>query len=180
MLKKLIPLCLLALAACTNNPIPAHMMEPREQSFKQVDGNYYLKGKLAIGDVIRSLEWQEDDPFFNNLPFALQRGFNAAGLLNQNASDAEYHLLSDIKDFQMPSCMFGSCETGCAVEYTLVEAKSGDPVYRELVVVPHTSEYPLFGANSTMVIYEAAGGAFGENIAHIAQSLARKTEADIR
>jgi hypothetical protein len=56
------------------------------------------------------------------------------------------------------------------------DIKRDKVVYEELLVVPYTGEYPLFGANMYIVMRAMAGAALGENYAHLLQVLSRKNQ----
>lgn len=173
-------LLLLMLAACAPSPLVSSQMMPDKVIYGQIEKNAYLKGKIMVGEVDYAGEKKGMAPLYISASDSLALTLQQAGYLAADEASAKYRLNATIKDVEFPSCLFGSCETGSAVKYTLNDIKRDRTVYQELLVVPYTGEYPLFGANMTLVQRRMLGSALGENYAHLLQVLSRKIKSDFK
>lgn len=171
---------LLALTGCAPNPLPTYTMQPNKALYGQIEKDFYLKNKLAISNFESNLGDENSKIFYSNAHLAAQQALTQANLLSMDATKAQYILAANIMDVQYPSCMFGTCETGSSIEYSLTDSKTGSVVYKELLVVPHNYEYPVFGADPNVFIIEATGGAIGNNFAHLIHVLTNKNKADLK
>jgi hypothetical protein len=186
MMKKI---CLLsaaiALAGCSANPIPMASMQPSPVVYGQLQKEFFLKEKIALDTVQLHLPPKPlNKNFYNeiyaNSNAAFASALDQAGLLAKNADTAPYKLTATVVDVQDPSCAFKTtCETGSSIQYELRKAKDGAVVYKELVVVPFSLDFPLFGANMPLVIQDAMGGALGNNFAHVIHVLTNLSQKEV-
>lgn len=171
-------LCLL-LAACQPIPLPPAQMQANKVVYEQIEPDAYLRHKLVVDHV----DYEDGEsalaPLFRDATDALSDSLAQGGYL-ATSGRAHYSLSATIKDIKFPRCLFGSCETGAAVYYRLTDNKRKKLVYEELLVVPYTGEYPLFGANMTLVQRQMLGAALGENFAHLIHVLSLKKQKDLQ
>lgn len=168
-----------ALAACQPAPLAPSQMLPSEAVYGQINQDGFLKGKIMVDDVTYAGERELLAPLYSEAGMSLAMVLNQSGYIAADEKAAQYRLSAVIRDTQIPRCFFGSCESGAAIDYTLVRIKDGKTVFSQLLVVPYTMEYPLFGADMGLVQRGALGGALGENYAHLLQVLSRKTKKEL-
>lgn len=171
---------MLALSACAPEPLEPVQMVPAEAVYGQVDKNRYLSDKMIVGNVTFQTGAERMAPLYSNASTSLESMLLQAGYLAKDEKSARYRLDATIKDVAFPSCIFGYCETGASVEYMMTRIKDEDIVYRDMLVVPHTGEYPLMGANMALVQRHMLGAALGENYAHLLQVLSRLKKSDLK
>ncbi len=163
-------------------PLPMHSMIPNDVVYSQIQKDFYLKNKIALGEFTPNLPSPLDNGYpnklFLNARSAAQQALSKANLLAQDTANAKYILSASIEDVANPRCIFGSCENGSSIKYTLINSKTKEIVYSELLIVPFTYEYPAFGANMDVVFQESFGGAVANNFAHLIHVLTKKTKKD--
>lgn len=173
-------LLLLALTACENHPLPVELLEPQPAVYGQIEREFYLKGKIAVGEFKYQAAHKHLAPLYADTNIAVANALRKAGYLSGDASHAPYFLTGIIKDVQNPKCLFANCDTGSAIEYTLTDTEEDVVVYHELLVVPYTYDIPLLGGDEVMIIQHGYGGAIGNNIAHLLHVLNQKTKSDLQ
>lgn len=171
----------LLLAACAPHPpLSSYTMQANDRVYGQIQKSFYLKNKLAISDFTYETSNQNMAHLYDNSKYAAQISLTKAGLMASNPNNAEYTLSAVIKDVGFPRCIFGTCETGSSIEYTLKHSKGDKIAYKQLLVVPYNYEYPAFGSNMEFVLCSAVGGAVGENLAHLMHVLTDKKKEDLK
>ena len=154
-------------------------MAADKKVYDQIDESFYLKRKITVDNVVYQGKNGRAAPLYTNAAAALKESLGKAGML-ASEERAPYVLNGYIKDVGVPSCFFGTCETGAAIEYTLTDTKKDKIVYEELLVVPYMSEYPIMGADMNVVMRSTVGGAVGENYAHLIHVLSDKTQKELQ
>ena len=178
--KQILLVCLIGiLSACTLPPIPEQKMRASDAVYNQIQKEYFLKNKIAISKIESHIASDRMRVRYDNATLAAQNSLEKAGLLAADDKKASYVLSGAIKDVAVPSCSFGTCEVGSAIEYTLIDKNTGKTVYQELLVVPYSYDYPVFGANMAVVITEAMAGAIGNNFAHLIHVLTEKKKKNL-
>jgi hypothetical protein len=174
---------MLALAACAKPvPIDAQRMLPSEKVYEQTSDRFYLKHKIVLGEFeYAGVNKQVGDVTFANFRAAVEQALRKGGYL-ADGDHGTYRLSGKIMEVKVPHCVFGTCESGSAIEYTLTHTGSGKIAFQQLVVVPYTMECPVFMNDSMVaqIIMKAYTETVGANIAQLIQILNRKTAADLR
>ena len=170
---------ILALAACENKPLPVSLLEAPQAVYGQLEKNPYLSGKISVGEFKYRGKRERLAPLYLYTDQAVANGLRKAGYLANDPAQAKYTLSGEIKDVQWPACLFASCDTGSAIEYTMIN-KDEYVAYHEMLVVPYTYERPLMGGDEVMILQQGLGGAIGNNIAHLLHVLNQKTKSDLQ
>ncbi len=177
-------LAVLALSACAKPvPLAVNSMLPSEVVYEQTSRHFYLNHKISVGTFAYGGEnTAYGEVTFQNFGAALHSALQKGGYLAKG-SHARYRLTGEIKEVKVPRCLFGSCESGAAIAYTLTDTRSGKVVYDDLLVVPYTCEAPVFMNDPKVqqqVIMNAYTQTVGANIAQLIQVLNRKTASDLK
>jgi hypothetical protein len=160
--------------------LPITFLEPQPPVYGQLEKDTFLKGKIAVGEFKYNAAHKGLAPLYTYTNLAVADALRKAGYLASNAEKAPYLLSGVIKDVQPPRCLFANCDTGSAVEYTLMDTKKDEVAYHELVVVPYTYDIPFMGGDEVMILQQGYGGAIGNNIAHLLHVLNQKTKSDLQ
>ena len=166
---------LLSLSACTPDPMPSTYLVANQKVYSQIEPDFYLKNKIIVDNVTYQADNARSAPLYANAADALAHSLSQANMLAPDQKSGAYRLSGVIKNVGWPSCMFGSCETGSAINYTMTDIKTGKTVYDETLVVPYMSEYPFGGQPNFLA---TLGGAVGENYAHLIHVLSMKKQKD--
>lgn len=174
----LIPSLALLAFGCDLKPIEPQYMLPKEQAYSMMAKNPYMHGRISKVSATSNLENENDRMFFSRFSEALDSALGSAGLKGNKKPN--YALDAQLLDTDVSSCLFGTCEGGSAIAYTL-KNETGKTVYSDTVVVPYNHEYQMFDERAA----QSAGlntmtGAVGENIAHLIQVLSRKTKGEVQ
>jgi hypothetical protein len=171
---------LLTLTACDPVPLATQQMMPSPVVFEQIEHSDVFKGAIMVEKVsYDDAENPRMGKLYDGAADSLGMALMQAGYLAADEASAKYSLYASVKDVQFPRCVWATCETGSAIEYTLTDIKRGKVVYQELLVVPYTMEYPLLSDNPE-IPRAALGGALGQNYAHLLHVLSRKKPNDFK
>lgn len=176
-------LLIVSLSACAPPP-PLHtsIMQPNDAVYTQVNKAPYLKGKIALAGISAETQDADVNALYANASLAAQSALTKAGLMAESPNAAPFVLSGTIKDVGTPRCFFGTCESGSSVQYSLINTKTKQKVYSDLLVVPYTMQCPVFmdGAQTYATVMNTFGGAYGNNLAQLIQVLSRKTKEDLK
>lgn len=168
---------LATVTACEPVLLDRAAMLPSDVAYDRVSKNAFLRNKITVGEFLSQADEQLNlANFSGTLSDALRR----AGLRSADNAKATYEITGTILEVGNPQCFFGVCDNGSAIRYELTHIKQQRVVWTETIVVPHSMNYPLFGADIDQVILSSFTGAIGENISHTIQLLGQKTAKDLQ
>jgi hypothetical protein len=178
-LKLAMLLVALMLAGCKMQPFSRDSMVPPEAVYAQLEPDPYLQGKVAVGGFTYRGDNSRLSEAYLHAGEAMEKGLDKAKLLYHTVANAPYVLSAEIRDVQAPSCFFGTCDGGAAVDYVLTERATQRVAYQDLIVVPYTFTYTVFTGSDTQRQRQGYAGAVGENIAHMMHVLTTLTQKQL-
>jgi hypothetical protein len=165
---------LLCLSACAQ-PLPSSAFAPANQDFyKDLPQDYYLKGKLAVGQVTNSYSPKDiiTGPAYGE---AIATIFGNAGLIASGRPS--YTLNAEIVDYRWPSSGFMHVTGGSAVKYSLVDS-SGREVFAKTVTSTQEIKKGIFEDTAPVMIHSLAMS-LGENAAQAVREFAALRKQDV-
>ena len=175
----------LTLSACADDQkfSPAQM-QPSDILYDQIEVPSFQKTQWTVGTFIMTDDsgWipAERETLRNltrDFDLAVAQALQKAGYLATEAKQAKYRVSGEIIDFELPNCLYGSCDGGTTIKYR-VESTQGNVLFEEIAVVPYTKEADFALEHNLDVIYPHAAAMLGENIAHFIQLISRKKASD--
>lgn len=182
----LLSLSLLALAACEQvdkNNIPAENIYPSEALYQQINPHPPLAHSFSVGSFTYAganeaeFIFKSKQNWLKHLDLAVEESLKKAKLLAKNQEKARYIISGEVKDFNLPNCLYGSCDGGSAINYS-IEDKKGRVLWQELVVVPYTEPVAFSIELQPHVMWDHSGRVLSENVAHMVHVLSTKTTKD--
>jgi hypothetical protein len=175
----------LMLSACADDQkfSPAQM-QPSDILYDQIEVPSFQKNQWTVDSFIMTDDsgWipAERETLRNlahDFDLAVAQALQKAGYLAPEATQAKYRVSGEIMDFELPNCLYGSCDGGTTIKYR-VENTKGALLFEEIAVVPYTKEADFALEHNIDVIYPHAAAMLGENIAHFIQFISRKNTSD--
>lgn len=155
-------------------------MLPSDVVYDQIPKTPYLVGKLEMGEfTYTGPNAAGNSIVFANFGSAVEMALSKGKFIAVGGK-AAYRISGTIKDVATPSCVWGSCEGGATIEYTLTDLKTASEVHTDLLVVPYTAECPVMMDNALPWIMKTYTESIGANVAQLIQVISRLQKTDLQ
>lgn len=172
---------LVFLSACVDkNSLPTISMLPAEALQDQMEHNPDFAKKFFAGEF----DYAGQDSFdfvseskqnwLRHYRRAVSKTLKIVGMGAKSRAQARYIISGEIKDFDLPDCLYGRCDGGSAVRYIVQERKTEEILIDKLIIVPYSKPVAFSFQDDPEVKWLHAGRVLSENIAHFIHFLSKE------